>query len=64
MGRPEVLVREERCAPRCGLNARKQRRLDFEIFGDGFNDPIALREPGQVIVEVAGRDERCAGRLE
>ncbi len=27
-------------------------------FRDGFNDPVALREQGQIVVEVAGGDER------
>ena len=38
-------------------DAREQRRFDFKIFGDGFNDPVAFREAGQIFVEVAGGDE-------
>ena len=41
-----------------GQDAGQKRRFDVEIFGDGFDDPIALGEFGQVVVEVAGGDER------
>ena len=39
-------------------DAREQRGLDFEIFGDGLDDPIAFGELGQIVVEVARSDER------
>jgi hypothetical protein len=50
-------------------NACEQRGLDFEILGDGFDHPITLGNPGQVVVEGAGHDQtakRClkeCGRL-
>ena len=44
-------------------NALEQGGLDLEIFGDGFDDPIALREPGQVIVESARRDQAAERRF-
>ena len=47
-----------------GQDASQQRGFDFEVFGDGFNDPVALGEFGQVVVEVAGSDEGGERRLE
>ena len=44
-------------------DASQQRGFDFEIFGDGFNDPVALGELGQIVVEVAGSDEADEGWL-
>ncbi len=46
-----------------GQNAGEQRGFDFEILGDGFNDPVAVGELGQIVVEVAGGDERGLRRL-
>ena len=46
-----------------GKDAGEQRGFDFEIFGDGFNDPVAAGEFGQIVVEVAGSDERGEGWL-
>src|ERR1039458_9479231 len=45
-------------------DAGKQGSLDFEVFGDSFDDPVALREFGKVVVERAGSDERGARRVE
>ena len=39
-------------------DAGEQRGFDFEVFGDGFDDPVAIREFGKIIVEGAGSDER------
>ena len=38
-------------------NAGEERGLDFKVFGNGFDDPIALGEGGEIAVEIAGRDE-------
>ena len=38
-----------------------QRLLDGEIFGDGFDHPIAFFQSLQVVFKVAGRDQRGAG---
>ncbi len=54
---------EERVRRKMRQDAREQRRLDFEIFGDSFDDPVALRELGQIVVEVAGSDEPDERRL-
>ena len=54
---------EQRLRAEMRKNASQQRGFDFEIFGDGFNDPIALGEFGQVVVEVAGSDEAGKRRL-
>ena len=50
-------------------DAREQRALDFQIFGDDFDDPVRLGAKFQVIFEIAGDDaifeaprEKC-GRL-
>ena len=49
-------------------DAREQRALDFEIFGDDFDDPVRLGAKFQVILEIAGDDaileaarEKCGG---
>jgi hypothetical protein len=41
-----------------GHNARQQGRLDGQILGHGLYHPVALGQLRQVVVEVAGRDER------
>ena len=41
-----------------GHNARQQGRLDSQILGHGLYHPVALGQLRQVVVEVAGRDER------
>ena len=40
----------------------QQAALDFKIFGDGFDDPIAMPDVAKMIFEIAGRDQ-CAGGL-
>ena len=45
-------------------NACEQRGFDFEIFGHGFDHPVTLCNPGQVVVEGAGRDEAAKRCLE
>ena len=55
---------EERVRREVRQDAREQRSFDFEIFGDGFDDPIALGELGQIVVEVAGSDQRGERGLE
>ena len=37
-------------------DAREERALDFEIFGDDFDDPVRLGAKFQVIFEIAGDD--------
>ena len=44
-------------------NAGQQRRLDFEILGDGFDHPVAVGQFGQIVVECPGSDERSNGWL-
>ena len=38
-----------------GGDAIEQLALDFEIFGDGFDDPIGFGAPGEIVVEIADR---------
>ena len=64
MGRPEVLVVRSACGAEMGQDAGEQRGLDFEVLGDGFDDPVALGELGQVVVEGAGSDEAAQRGLE
>ena len=45
-------------------DAGQERSFYREVFGDGFNDPVAAGELGQVVVEVAGSDEAGQGGLE
>ena len=40
-----------------GFDAAEKAALDFKIFGDGFDDPIDLAAPGDVVFEISGRDE-------
>ncbi len=54
---------EERVRGEMRKHAGEQRGFDFEIFGDGFDDPVAVGELGQIVVEVAGSDERGEGGL-
>ena len=54
---------EKRVRSEVRKDAGKQRGFDFEIFGDGFDDPVALGEFGQIVVEGAGGDERGERRL-
>ena len=60
MGRPEVLVVRSACGAEMRQDAGEQRGLDGEILGDGFDDPVALGELGQIVVEVAGSDEAAS----
>ena len=60
MGRPEVLVVRSGVRGEMGNDAGQQGGFDGEIFGDGLDDPVALGEFGQIVVEVAGSDERGA----
>ena len=41
----------------------QQRSLDGQILGNGLDHPIALSEPGQVLIKIAGRDERGQGSI-
>jgi len=41
-----------------GDHPRQQSRLDGQVLGDSFDDPIALGEFGQVVLKVAGSNER------
>ncbi len=44
--------------------AREEAALDFQIFGDGFNDPIHLATPGDVVFKITGGDETRVVRSE
>ena len=50
---------------RCQMrhDAGQERRFYLQVFGHGLDDPIASSEPGQVVLEVAGGDERGERRL-
>ena len=37
-------------------NSLQQAALDGEIFGDGFDDPVGLGAPGEVVLEIADGD--------
>ena len=39
----------------------EQRLLDGEVFGDGFDDPVAGAKQGKVVFEIARRDETRGG---
>ena len=40
-------------------DAGQETVLDLEVFGDGFDDPVAVFEFGQVVVEIADGDAVC-----
>ena len=47
------------------LHLVEQRALDLEVLGDDFDDPVAVGDQGEVVVEVADGDEaRAVGRVE
>ena len=56
-GMPLVLV--ERMVPgvRRLATLRQQAALDVEILGDGFDDPVAVRDVFQIVFEITRRDE-------
>ena len=35
----------------------EKRAFDGEVFGDGFDDPVAVFDPFEVVVEVTGGHE-------
>ena len=37
-------------------DAREQRALDLEIFGDDFDDPVGLGAEFQIVFQIAGDD--------
>ena len=37
--------------------------LDFQILGDGFDDPVAIGDSRKIVLEAAGRDQR-RGRVD
>src|SRR6185437_4265518 len=43
------------------VDASKEAALDGEVFGDGFDDPIRLRAPCKIVLEVSRRDQ--AGKV-
>ena len=55
-GRPLVLVVRIAFGHRCGDDPRQQAALDLDVFGNGFDDPIAIPQLHQVIVEIADLD--------
>ena len=46
-----------------GCHARQQGRLDVQILRHGFDHPVALGQPGQVVLKVAGGEEGGERRL-
>ncbi len=44
-----------------GGDAAPERAFDFEIFGDGFEDPLAASDAAEIVFEVAGGDEILGG---
>ncbi len=45
------------CAGRAmNFHAREQRALNFEIFGDCFNNPIGFRAPIEIVFKISGDD--------
>ena len=46
-----------------GNDAGEKRSLDFKILCDRLDDPVAFGESGQVVLEVAGCDERSKAGL-
>ncbi len=44
-----------------GGDALPEGALDFEILGDGLNDPFAASDAAEIVFEVAGSDERFGG---
>ena len=57
MGRPLVLVVRMAPGRRCCCDLVEQGALDVEVLGDGFDDPVAVGDEGEVVVEVAEGDE-------
>ena len=49
---------------RCGGDAIAGAALDFEIFGDGFDDPVGFGAPGEIVFEIADGDARGVGGRE
>ena len=49
---------ENRVWPADLLHALPKIALDGEVFGDGFDDPIAIADVSQIVVETAGGQER------
>ena len=49
---------------RCGGDAIEELALDFEIFGDGFDDPVGFGAPGEIVFEIADGDARGGGGRE
>ena len=48
-----------------GFDAGEEAALDFQIFGDGFDDPVRLAAPGDVVFKITGSDQaRVVGREE
>ena len=53
---PLVLVETMAVGLRNSSIFLKKSRLMDEIFGDGFNDPIAIGYFGQIVFKVSGGD--------
>ncbi len=54
---------EQRIGAEVRGNAGEQRVLDGQVFSDGFDDPVAGGELGEVVVEVAGGDAGGVGGI-
>ena len=44
-----------------GRHAAPQGALDLQILRDGFDDPVASADAAQVVLEIAGGDQRFGG---
>ena len=44
-------------------DASQERRFYLQVFSHGLDNPVAPGEPGQIVLEVAGGDERGKRRL-
>ena len=52
---------ENRAGAAHGGDAREQVAFDLQVFGHGFDDPLALAQAAEIVFEVAGRDEPGGG---
>lgn len=46
-----------------GFYLAEQSALEFEVFDDGFDDPVALGEETEMILEVSGGDQAGESRF-
>ncbi len=58
---PLVLVETIVPGVRTAATRSNEAALDVEVFGDGFDDPIAIAQAAEIVFEIAGRDQRLGG---